>query len=433
MRFLKKAVLLILSVFMFLFVVVSAISEPEAVGTAADVLYHKIALTSLFGSWFICCLSEFIYTNIKAKKEINISLKKRICIYIAVIIAGFALLFIFNGMTSDSFSGSAETDVSSDETVSDVASDDAVTEAETEKTTADNSVSAENIYNQLSDDEYLMLTEILAESFYSFTVSDKNNAKLQKNDAVRTCLESIFDYAYANYFELDPAFAAVFAEKHDIVEESACYGKLKENFDIGLTRDVEEKEWKYSIRSYSLDKDDVYIYDDVIYLDAEGYLNPGVAVYWTEDDKMVEVGEIVDIALDKEIDKNVYAYALNVRFFDDSFSSGWRDGENFLTANKKLAGIPAYFINALDPNRNIIKQVPDYNGSAKWTVLKNATIKQGTEVYVGSGYSKGYMFTIKSFDKKTDMIVVEYESGNVETKSYSAIVNNPLLYVKNAG
>lgn len=284
-------------------------------------------------------------------------------------------------------------------------------------------------YSKLSDDQFKLLTSLMAKSFYDFSLSESECTEAEKA-GVMDCLNHIYDYAYSNNFEIDPEFKKVFASKYEIVSKISNYDLLEENFMVDQYYDLRECELIYSIDSYSLDKEATVEYEGVIYVDAEGYLDKGVAVYWVDEGKMSKVGEIKDIAYNTEIDGTTYAYALNVEFYDDPDSSGWRDGESFLMTNKKLSGKPLYYIDALDVNRKIKKETIDFSGNVSWIPLKKTTPKSGMEVYMGMGSAKTLMFTIVETDKNLDIMLVEYPSGSTEYKSYSAMMNNDTLYVK---
>jgi len=287
-----------------------------------------------------------------------------------------------------------------------------------------------SVYTELSDEQFALLTEEIAKSFYSFSLPEEEYQVLQDAPTVMDCLTKIYDYAYNNYFEIDPAYKSAFADKYDVVSAIPNYDQLMENFVIEHYRDSASNRWVYEINSYSLNPSDVVQDDGIIYIDAEGYLKEGVTVYWEEDDKIVEVGEIEDIAYNKEINGVILPYALNVTFFGDPDSSGWRDGESFLTFNKKLVGKPAYFVSALDGNRSVKKEIIDYSGSIQWRVLDEGNAKSGTTVYYGATTVKAPMFMIKEVDPRNDVMIVEYPSGSVENKSYSAMLNNSYLYVR---
>ncbi len=310
----------------------------------------------------------------------------------------------------------------------------AVTEKITElpKATESKSILSQDInstYSKLSDDQFKLLTQLMAKSFYNFSLSDSECTKAE-NSGVMDCLTQIYDYAYANNFDVDPEFKKVFASKYEIVSEISNYDVLEENFLLDYYYDNEARKWIFNINSYSLDKESTVKYDDKVYVDADGYLDKDVAIYWIEDDKMVKVGKIKDIAYDTEIDGTSYAYALNVEFYDDPYSSGWRDGESFLMTNKNLSGKPLYYIDVLDVNRKIKKDCIDYNDNIAWKPLKKTTLENGTEVYGGIGSAKTFLFTIIETDKNLDMMLVEYPSGSIQYKSYSAMMNDDTLFVK---
>lgn len=287
-----------------------------------------------------------------------------------------------------------------------------------------------SIYTELSDEEFAFLTELVAKSFYSLTLSMDDYEAMREASAVSDCLEEILVYAGNNYFEIDPEYKAAFAVRYDSVAAIPNFDQLTENFMIDRYWDAETGEWSTQITSYSLNPNDVVEYDNTLYIDAEGYLQKGVTVYRENDGKMEEAGEIKDIAFDKEINGVTYPYALNVEFFGDPDGSGWRDGEHFLTFNKQLCGKPAYYVEAIDANRSVKKQIIDYSGDIRWKPLDERNAKNGTAVYFGATAVKSPIFTIIEVDPSNDVMKVEYPSGSVETKSFSAMLNNGYLYVK---
>jgi len=287
-----------------------------------------------------------------------------------------------------------------------------------------------SVYSKLTDKQFVQLTELLAKSFYSFTLTNEELKTVDSNSSVMSCLTKIYNYAYENYYELDPEYKEVFATKYDVVEKISNYETLKENFVTDYYYDNATKKWIYTINSYSLNKDDVVIYDDKLYIDAEGYLNKGVIVYWLSDGIMEAAGEIKDIAYNKKVNGTTFVYAINIDYYDDPYSSGWTDGEIFLKSNKNYTGKPLYYVDVTDVNRNIIREEIDFSGSIVWKPLKKSKPSIGIEVYTGASNSKSYVFTIVAIDVESDSMLVKYPSGSTEYKSYSAIMNNEYLYIK---
>ncbi len=300
------------------------------------------------------------------------------------------------------------------------------TDNQTELTTEEKK-ELNSIYSKLTDKQFALLTELLAKSFYSFTLT---NEEVESDSSVMSCLTKIYNYAYDNYYELDPEYKEVFATKYDVVTKISNYETLKENFVTDYYFDNATQKWIYTINSYSLNKDDVVIYDDELYIDAEGYLNKGVIVYWLNDGIMEAAGEIKDIAYNKKVNGTTFVYAINIDYYDDPDSSGWTDGEIFLKSNKKYTGKPLYYVDVTDVNRNIIREEIDFSGSTVWKPLKKSKPSVGTEVYTGISNSKSYVFTIVGIDITSDSMLVKYPSGSTEYKSYSAIMNNEYLYIK---
>ena len=287
-----------------------------------------------------------------------------------------------------------------------------------------------SVYSKLTDKQFALLTEMMAKSFYSFSLSKEEHKTVESDSAVMSCLTQIYSYAYDHYFELDPEYKEVFATKYEVVSKISNYETLKENFAIEYYFDNKTQNWVYTINSYSLNKNDVVEYDDKLYIDAEGYLNKGVIVYWLNDGVMEASGEIKDTAYNKEINGTTYAYAVNIEYYDDPYASGWTDGEIILRVNKNFSGKPLYYVNVQDANRKIIREEIDFSGSTVWKPLKSSKPSVGTEVYSGITHSKSYVFTIVGIDISSDSMLVSYPSGTTEYKSYSAIMNNEYLFVK---
>ncbi len=303
------------------------------------------------------------------------------------------------------------------------------TENQTELTTEEKK-ELNSIYSKLTDKQFALLTELLAKSFYSFTLTNEELKTVDSNSSVMSCLTKIYNYAYDNYYELDPEYKEVFATKYDVVKKISNYETLKENFITDYYYDNATQKWIYTINSYSLNKDDVVIYDDELYIDAEGYLNKGVIVYWLNDGIMEAAGEIKDIAYNKKVNGTTFVYAINIDYYDDPYSSGWTDGEIFLKSNKNYTGKPLYYVDVADVNRKIIREEIDFSGSIVWKPLKKSKPSIGIEVYTGVSNSKSYVFTIADIDVESDSMLVKYPSGSIEYKSYSAIMNNEYLYIK---
>lgn len=288
----------------------------------------------------------------------------------------------------------------------------------------------ETVYDKLSDQQFLLLTEAVAKSFYSFSLPDEEYQVIAKDQQTMDCLTRIYNYAHKNYFELEPDYQAAFAKRFSLIEAHPCYETLTENFMISVYRDSANDMWIHEIHSYCLNPDDVIIQDGTVYIDAEGYLKIGTEIYWEEDGSFQKVGKIVDIAYDKEIDGTVYGYALNVEFYDDPYSSGWTDGEILLAMNKNFGGKAIYYVAALDANRNIIKEHIDYNSSVVWKPLNSSNCKKGQAVYAGIRDTKTLTFTIVDIDVSKDIMTVCYPNGTVENKSYSAMLSLGYLYIQ---
>ena len=287
-----------------------------------------------------------------------------------------------------------------------------------------------SIYDELTNDQFKVLTELLAKCFYSFTLANEDANKLTDDPQVETCLNGILNYAHANYFELDPQYREAAKGKYDVISSIPNYEELKNNFTLEHYVDGRTGKDSFIISSYSVDPQDVLICDEEIYIDAEGYLKKGTELYWEEDGVMEKVAEVVDVARNKEVNGVLYGYAINIKYYDDPYSSGWHDGENVLRANKNLTGKPLFYVRALDPNRQIAKECIDYNNGILWERLNADNVKIGTEVYMGMYSAKSYVFVIVEANPKLDTMTVKYPNGSIEVKSYSAIINNTNLYTK---
>ncbi len=176
--------------------------------------------------------------------------------------------------------------------------------------------------------------------------------------------------------------------------------------------------------------EDIMIYNKEEYVDAEGYLNPGVEIYSREGDELEKIGKVKDIKYNYETEGTFYPYAVKIDYYDDDSYSGWYDGYTLLKMNKSITGNPIYYIKVSDKNRRIEKEEIDYDGNILWKPLKRVKNLVGAEVYLGALKSKSYTFTIVSIDKYNNHMQVMYPGGSIQTKSYNAIINNPSLFVK---
>lgn len=286
------------------------------------------------------------------------------------------------------------------------------------------------LFTQLSDAQFSVLTNAIAKSFYSFTLSQAEQQSLSADSQVMDCLTQVYDYAYANNFELDPDYKAACATRYALIQALPCYETLQKNFLLNLYRDTATSQWVLAMDAYSLDPADVVEIDGSLYIDAEGYLQKGVELYWLEEGKMIAVGKVLDIAYQKEVDGVLYGYAVNVAFYDDPSSSGWTDGEIMLTMSKRFGGKPTYYVGALDENRCIIKEYIDYSNATSWALLDASNCKSGTQVYSGITQAKAFVFTVLDVNANRDTMTVRYPSGSIETKCYSSMLALGYLYVK---
>ena len=226
---------------------------------------------------------------------------------------------------------------------------------------------------------------------------------------------------YCHYLEIDPDYQKAFSVRFALVKKAYEYKLLKKRFSV-----LENKDGA-SINSYTVNPDDVVEYDGVKYIDAEGYLAKGINFYWKEDGGMEKAGVIKDIAYNKDVNGVECPYAVKVKYVgEDAY---WKDGEGFLTSAKINGGEAAYYIALLDSKRPLLKEEIDYEGDLEWESLSYYNVAQGVKVYMGYTNAKKYIFTIKSYNTNKDTMIVKYPDGNVETKSYRAMVNNN-LYIK---
>ena len=116
--------------------------------------------------------------------------------------------------------------------------------------------------------------------------------------------------------------------------------------------------------------------------------------------------------------------------FDGENEAYWKDGEKFLLTQKALIGKPMYYVAVDDPNRRTDKEEIDYNGSIQWKPLSISNAEPFVDVYMGTGSSKSYLFTIISVNAKNNEMEVRYLSGKQESKAYSKMINNGALFVK---
>ena len=405
--------------------------------TALIMLAVTIVILPFYFLWYI-----WTNTNLKKSGKITITVIIVLAVLLGYTSIGQQISTISfkphkntnNSNLEDSYSNTeSENNTDSTSSYSDETKDTVLngeyTEKQTELTTEEKK-ELNSIYSKLTDKQFALLTELLAKSFYSFTLTNEELKTVESDSSVMSCLTEIYNYAYDNYFELDPEYKAVFATKYDVVTKISNYKTLKENFIIDYYFDNSTQDWIYTINSYSLNKDDIVIYDDELYIDAEGYLSKGVIVYWLNDGIMEVAGEIKDIAYNKKVNGTTFVYAINIDYYDDPASSGWTDGEIFLRLNKNFTGKPIYYVNVTDVHRNIIREEIDFSGSTVWKPLKKSKPSIGTEVYTGISNSKSYVFTIVGIDIASDTMLVKYPSGSTEYKSYSAIMNNEYLYIK---
>lgn len=441
MRKVEKTIYIIMLIFCAIMSMAVLGIEAPVDGELMDKIGYQIGLTALFA---IVALG-FLLKLIGFKEKIKLIKKSKIIdeiVYwiIIFVIASLTMVIIQNTLCSKEYLQKvqeanevqgieAQKKIEEEEKLKAEKEEKPIKEEEKEETSK---VAKDSIYSKLSDENFGILTELLAKSFYSFSLDEQDFQRLEAAEDVKNCLQTIFDYANKNAFQLDPQYQEVFATKYEVVSKISNYDLLQERFIIEYYRDSAKKEWIYSINSYTVNEEDIVEYDGIKYIDPEGYLQPGVRVYWIEDDKMCEIGEVKEIAYNKEIEGTSYPYALYVEFFDDPYSTGWRSGYHFLRANKELSGKPAYYIQLLDKNRGVCKEEIDYKGNVSWKPLSGVSESKlvDLEVYMGTTNTKSYIFKIVSVNRANDIMMVEYPSGSVQKKSYDAIINNKALFIK---
>ena len=415
-----------------------------------DLLLYRIGGFVLTVSYAIGFLTEFIISKFTNGIKNN-PVKKRVVLWSSIVVFSIVAFVVCYGFTSNDFKNdmqtynmnlnrSSENQMNIKETTKNnesskindkkkVKENEQTIESKEQEIT-DSKDNKQTVYQELSDQQFALLTEMVVKSFYSFNLDEKDYQRVSNENTVMECLKKIYNYAYENSFEIEPDYKKAVASRAEVVKGISNYNDLEDRFMVEYYRDSKKGEWVYNISSYSINPKDMIKSDNKLYVDAEGYLNPGVKLYWIEDGEIIEVGEVEDIAYNKQINGTAYAYAVKVEFYDDPYSSGWTDGENMLTANKKLSGKPLYYINVLDVCRKVSKEEINYNSSFKWKALNKSNAKAGAEVYFGVSNVKSYIFTIKNVDKKADVMSVVYPSGSVEKKSYSAMLNSGNLYIK---
>ena len=130
----------------------------------------------------------------------------------------------------------------------------------------------------------------MAKSFYSHKLNYENQQIVNKNTRINKCLKTIYQYADKHYLKIDPAYQKAFSVRFALVKKASKYKLLKNRFKVS-----ENKEGA-SIKSYTVNSDDVIEYGGVKYIDADGYLSKGITFYWEEDGGMEKAGTIKDIA-----------------------------------------------------------------------------------------------------------------------------------------
>lgn len=224
-------------------------------------------------------------------------------------------------------------------------------------------------------------------------------------------LNSEFEEAFTAFFSTDEYEDMFYSES----ENAKVFDMLSYSFEIS---------WKidgtYYIGLPEYDDEDIpEEFSD--YLCAQGYANKGSTLYSIEDGQMVKAAEIFDIAYGSIIDNTAYGLALLVRYEGDN-EQVWQDGDNMLSYG-------TYYVKRTDSGRHLKKDWDDYSEYFEWKQLGSFYVLPLSEVYMGAGSCKTWIFTILDYNKKLDIMQVQYPDSSVETKSYNAMVGNGSLYM----
>lgn len=205
-----------------------------------------------------------------------------------------------------------------------------------------------SIYGDLSDKDFTTLTNLVAKSFYSHKLNYENQQIVNKNTRINKCLKTIYQYADKHYLKIDPAYQKAFSVRFALVKKSSKYKLLKNRFKVSENKDGA------SIKSYTVNSDDVIEYGGVKYIDADGYLSKGITFYWEEDGGMEKAGTIKDIAYNKDVNGFECEYAIKVKYVgEDAY---WKDGISFLRSAKITGGDTVYYVALFDSKRPIKKE-----------------------------------------------------------------------------
>lgn len=207
-----------------------------------------------------------------------------------------------------------------------------------------------SIYGDLSDKDFTTLTNLVAKSFYSHKLNNENQNLVNKNKDINKCLKTIYQYADKHYLKIDPAYQKAFSVRFALVKKASKYKLLKNRFKVSENKDGA------SIKSYTVNSDDVIEYGGVKYIDADGYLAKGINFYWKEDGGMEKAGTIKDIKYNKVINGIACEYAIKVEYVDDPMGAYWKDGISFLRSAKITGGDTEYYVALFDSKRPIKKE-----------------------------------------------------------------------------
>lgn len=271
--------------------------------------------------------------------------------------------FLADGQTKDKSNEEDLSKLTEDKTDSLAALSSADEEKASVESNDDNDViiNHNSIYSRLSEEEFTLLVKLIGKSFYSFNLSNEDYDITSEHSNVMECLTRIYDYAYENNWKLDPEFSSCFSERWNenlSTNHTEISNILESNFNYGVELDLQTKEWKYDLESYSFKPDDLIKYNDEYYVDADGYIGKGVILYSFDSDNLVAVAEIKDIEYNKVIEgwdgSHVVPFGIFIEYYGEE--AYWKDGEDVLRTSKRISGKPLYYVKVLDINRVIKKE-----------------------------------------------------------------------------
>lgn len=334
-----------------------------------DLMLYRLSGFMLFAVPLLGLMVELNLFKIREKvKFLSLnSLKKQIIFWIIVFVAGIGLFLVTEEFTSADFQTKMELSIKQKneqkrlekekkkEEESKQKAEKKKKEEESKRIALQQKKAAEeqrkklnSIYGDLSDKDFTTLTNLVAKSFYSHKLNYENQQIVNKNTRINKCLKTIYQYADKHYLKIDPAYQKAFSVRFALVKKASKYKLLKNRFKVS-----ENKEGA-SIKSYTVNSDDVIEYGGVKYIDADGYLSKGITFYWEEDGGMEKAGTIKDIAYNKAVNGIECEYAIKVKYVgEDAY---WKDGISFLRSAKITGGDTEYYVALFDSKRPIKKE-----------------------------------------------------------------------------